>query len=156
MENLNFIPKELEKKFIDIKIKKYKTCILVLWLLCLILYGTMLFGKSKNEQLIQKKKAIISYKLSETEISNAHLKKTSYTIQSFKKFLADLNKDLNYKSVEINDNKITADLIIYNKDQYYSIIKNIENYGGYSILSLSPLYEKDNVFSFNFILEVKL
>lgn len=140
----------------SIRIKKYKTCILILWAFCILLYVILLYGKNRNNSLAEKNKLAYSYNLSETSITKTKIEKENSTLHSFKKFLLDLNSNLYYKSVEIKDNIISVDLIISDKTQYYNIVKKIEDSHEYSIVYLSPLYDKDNILNFKFMLEVKL
>jgi Ca2+/Na+ antiporter len=153
MENLNFLPPSFEKKNRNRKIKVYKAVVLVLWICCLALFIIYTFQHHKNK--ILNTRNINSSKETKPSVVNAANSKHILSINTFKKFLLSLEKDIPYKTLSIDGKLINIESIIESKSQYYEIINLIENKYEYKILYLSSPFDNNETLQFKMIIEVK-
>jgi hypothetical protein len=153
LENINFLPPSFKKKNINLKIKAYKAVVLIFWICCLTLFIIYTFQldriKTLNTGIINNSK---EKKTSDLNTVNT---KNTLSINTYKKFLIGLEKDIPYKTLSIDGKRLNIELIIDSKLQYYEIIDLIENKYGYKIIYLSSSFDENETSQFKVIIEVK-
>jgi hypothetical protein len=153
MENLNFMPETLKKKYECNKIQKYKITILLLWIICLLLFisYTIAYNKGKLSNSFVKKNDNIISNLSEYNFNSG---KNTHSIITLRELLDNLEKELPYETMMLNDRRVDLELALSDEEQYYKIIDFLENKAGYKILYLSPLYTFEEKIKFKISVEV--
>ncbi len=152
LENLNFLPPRIEKKYILQKMQTYKIAVLVLWICCLILFVIYMFFYNKNKDL--RKEIIYNNDLAKTVATNNLPSKKTVSINTLKRLISEIENGLPYKALSIDDKKAEIKLVVEKKEQYYEIINLVENKVGFKILYLSTLYDNNGLFEFKMLVEV--
>lgn len=152
LDNINFIPPSLEKNRLKNKIKFYKAITLIMWLCCLLLFILYAFQSNKNKALGK----IIEGNSAENKISvhETSDNKKALGITTLNKFLLNLQGNIPYKAMSINDRKVDMEIVVDSRSKYYEILDLIENKCEYKILSLSPPVSGDGLITFKILIEV--
>jgi hypothetical protein len=152
LDNLNFIPLSLSRKQEQKKVKLYKTVVLALWSVCLILYIVYIFNYYKNKTSdVNTHKSLMEDNSASIGLS---INKRYGAINTLNKFIINVDHNLNYSSATIEDKSIDLELIVDNMVQYYEIIDLIENKFGYKILQLTSPVKYNESFKFKILIEV--
>lgn len=138
MNNLSFLPENIRSRSQNKKIKLYKTYLLLLWILSLVLFMCLVYYKYRRNELIHN---TLSYnqtlnKTLEGQVSN---QPQNNTLQALNRFIEDFNNTIPYKTVLINDGQINLEVEIKDKKEYYNLVKYIEGLSDYRIQQISPI-----------------
>jgi hypothetical protein len=152
MENLNFLPQSIERKYFANKIRAYKLVVLALWICCLILF--IIYNFYFNKNAIQNSVTYSSTELTGKSALDSTPARNIISIGTFNKFIMNLEADIPYSVLSIDGKKISLEISVNSKDQYYRIVELIENKPGCRVLHLSSPEENNGFFEFRIIVEV--
>jgi hypothetical protein len=150
LENLNFLPENLERKYISKKINIYKIAVLILWIVCLILFMVYSFYNNKSRTL-KSADTINGNKIEASPI----ISKNTLTINTLKTFLTNMKKDISFKTLTINNKRLEIESEIESRQKYYEIIDIIENKYKCNILYLTSPVDNNGTLQFKMLIEVQ-
>ncbi|MGH4138014.1 hypothetical protein [Clostridium sp.] len=148
MKKKTFIPSWYEDKKNEIIYKRTKTCIMIIIIANIILFGFILnishradsiqvYNASKNNNI-----GVLS-----TDIVDI------VTIEKYKELSSFLEvNNLNFKNINISKKSLEIDMEVKSYDEYIIAIRCIENH--YSIKELTPSNKNGEKYNFKIIIEV--
>ncbi|MHC1721129.1 MAG: hypothetical protein AB9844_10780 [Clostridiaceae bacterium] len=149
MKDINFLP----HWYIE---KKTKICrrIAVAAIISLVLINTLLayncISGSYKIYILEKKEAEKDLKPAE-----ANIEKEIDSIRLMDVFIGDFIGKFNYQNVSIEGSSLSFEIPYSNKNDYYNILKQIEDSGNYRMISISQSGDISGKSKLRVILEVK-
>lgn len=142
MKNIVFLP----QWYIDKSLGKlrYKCKVILVLLLCLnVILLSFGVSRSYNSKIVKQNNFNKDSEKADLQKNEIEGKKELNALKSMNYFCQDFGEKISYSNVEIEDKKISFETTIQGKNNYYEIIKHIEEQKKYRILSISQI--EDNV-----------
>jgi len=150
MKDMNFLPHWYIDKKVNLCRGKGMAIIILLVLINAGLAYTVIFGSYKI-YITDKKKAE-----SESKLVSADIQKDISSIRSMVVFIDDFMGKSDYGNVSIDGFNLSFDIPYNNKNDYYVLVRKIEDSNNYRIISISQTGDIMGASALEVVLEVKL
>lgn len=150
MKDMNFLP----HWYIDKKVNLYRRIGMAIIILLVMMNAALAYaciGGSYKIYTLEKKKAESGSKL-----VSADIQKDISSIRSMAAFIDDFTGNPDFGNASIDGLNLCFDIPYNNKNDYYMLVKQIEDSKNYRIISLSQSGEIIGVSTLKVTLEVKL